>query len=971
VESTTSAPGRDTVLHAREERRGAAEPRRGISRGDAKARRDFVFDPTCSPRLRVSAAIVLLCVAASASSASAQEVERLRPSFRTGVELVSLDVNVVDRNGRPLDDLHAADFVVNVDGQPRRVVSATFIGLAAPGPKSAKGEPIAPLITTNASSTVGRMVALVVDQSTLTAGESVHIIRAASNLLDRLTPSDRVALLSLPLGPRVEFTGNIDLVRRALQRVVGQNNSFGSMSYGISLSEARSIANGEMWVLETVVGRECPRLRDLLEACRREIENESNQLWQNARSASLASVNAFAGIVDVLGEVPGDKTIVLLSGGWPLEENEAVSMLGAVANQASLGRLTVFSLFIPENHFDVARRFTTLTPMLDDNMREEALDILAGMTRGTTFKVSGSAAGVFDRLARELSGFYRLGVEPTDADRDGRGRVLKVQVRRKGTTVRARSQFAVDPTPDTDKRSNLRTALTAPLPFTELTLRFTSYVAAADAARNETRVLVAGDVAGAEAGDVRMAFVVFEGGGRTVASGDIPLTADGSGSAPFSGTVVMPPGRYTLRLAAVDGRGRVGSADRQVDAIPVKVGTTLTGDLMLARLPAASGASAMPVLEEVRQDERLAAHIEVAKSAGDAKAVFEVARSTGGPALLTAPAQVDNSPERSSMTLVGVVEPRLLPPGEYVARARLAVGGKEAGTLVRPFRVTAMPAPPVAEATTTASAKALPALAVMKSVAVLPPFRVEHVLDNGVLSPFLDELSQRPDAQFTAVQHAVQQAKQGGVRQLSVDDAIQRDAPVAGDFLRGLKLLSEGKLDEAANRFRGAMRTSSDFYPAMVYLGACFAAGGKHREAAGAWRTALIREGHIEPLHGLLADALLRAGRPDSALEVIEKARQRWPEATAFDRRFITAALLTGRPRDAFEVLDAQPLDKPEMEPMLLVALQTLFQASASGRPLVSAEDDRTRLARYAEAYRRLDGPSLPLVEEWMKAVNR
>ena len=54
----------------------------------------------------------------------------------------------------------------------------------------------------------------------------------------------------------------------------------------------------------------------------------------------------------------------------------------------------------------------------------------------------------------------------------------------------------------------------------------------------------------------------------------------------------------------------------------------------------------------------------------------------------------------------------------------------------------------------------------------------------------------------------------------------RRSAPAASAFLKGLTLLANQKFEAAANEFRDAIRASPDFYPAMVYLGACYAAGG-------------------------------------------------------------------------------------------------------------------------------------------------
>ena len=49
------------------------------------------------------------------------------PTFRSGVELVTVDVGVVDRQGQPVRGLTTSDFTVMVAGQPRRVVNAEFV----------------------------------------------------------------------------------------------------------------------------------------------------------------------------------------------------------------------------------------------------------------------------------------------------------------------------------------------------------------------------------------------------------------------------------------------------------------------------------------------------------------------------------------------------------------------------------------------------------------------------------------------------------------------------------------------------------------------------------------------------------------------------------------------------------------------------------------------------------------------------
>jgi hypothetical protein len=56
----------------------------------------------------------------------------------------------------------------------------------------------------------------------------------------------------------------------------------------------------------------------------------------------------------------------------------------------------------------------------------EGLEEIAGLTRGSFHRVSTSGASVFDRITRELSGYYLLSFEPSDADRASTDRRIKV-----------------------------------------------------------------------------------------------------------------------------------------------------------------------------------------------------------------------------------------------------------------------------------------------------------------------------------------------------------------------------------------------------------------------------------------------------------------------------------------------------------------------------------------------------------------
>ena len=153
-------------------------------------------------------------------AAVSQETTR---RFPAEVELVALELMVVDRQGRPVRDLRPDEFRLEVAGRPRRVVTAEFVAVTE---EVAEGEqsPAAPgaSYTTNETGRPGRLVLLIVDTLSTEKGKGREEIAAASAMLDRLGPSDRVGLLTIPSsGPQEEFTTDHGRVRKALTKVVG------------------------------------------------------------------------------------------------------------------------------------------------------------------------------------------------------------------------------------------------------------------------------------------------------------------------------------------------------------------------------------------------------------------------------------------------------------------------------------------------------------------------------------------------------------------------------------------------------------------------------------------------------------------------------------------------------------------------------------------------------------------------------
>ena len=118
----------------------------------------------------------------------------------------------------------------------------------------------------------------------------------------------------------------------------------------------------------------------------------------------------------------------------------------------------------------------------------------------------------------------------------------------------------------------------------------------------------------------------------------------------------------------------------------------------------------------------------------------------------------------------------------------------------------------------------------------------------------------------------------------------------------------------------------------MIYIGACFAAGGKDKEAAAAWKNALIREGDAVALHVMLADAQLRQGRGDLAVDDLVMAQKRWPDNMGIKRRYAIAAMLSGQRIEGLRAMDELIESKADDEASLAIALLVLYDAFESGQ---------------------------------------
>ena len=707
--------------------------------------------------------IAIASIAASAVSiAPSAQTAQQPPTFRSGVELIEVDATVLDRDGNPIPDLQAADFAVTVDGEPRAVVQAQFISLRAPAgntlPADSPAEDAG--YTSNADADPGRLIVILVDEESIPFGEGRHVMHAAAEFVDGLSPGDRVSVVAMPQpGVYIDFTSDHDRVRRAVEGMSGLGTGFvgrgggggggaggggggaggggggaggggggaggggggaggggggaGGGGGGAGGGDGGGFGGGGGGVEDSSGPVPDPVASGIDLAMLLETRRRSETVRHGIES-----------ILEGMRGLEGPKALVWISGGFVIDG--AVMGLQRMAELAAASRTTLYVFMVDEPLVDASRSvggdlpeaFVLERPPAMENMglwlgppntrrKRQGLLAAASMTGGSLVRPQYNPGPLFARLERELSGYYLLGVESRAADRDGEFHDIEVSVQREGAHVRAHREVHVPPEgagPGAEER--IMRLLRSPVAARELPLRVATYAyRGADGESGQMQILVCaeGDAPGSVPAALSMGYLLRDPEGAVASRATVQVTPrlvqkpDGPVFEASFVVRVERPGAYSLKLAAIDATGRRGSVEHAVPAPRTSDGPLAAGDLMLADQASAPLGRIFPQVEAQVSSGRLLAFTELY---ADSPAFWErtavevdVIESLSGPVLARGPAVLEGpegAPRRSVTAVVAVPH---LPPGRYVARARVMHDAAEVAQVRRLFRITAPPGP--------------------------------------------------------------------------------------------------------------------------------------------------------------------------------------------------------------------------------------------------------------------------------------
>lgn len=635
------------------------------------------------------------------------------PVFRAGVDLVTLRVVVVDKQGQPVRGLTESDFTVRLEGQirPVRVLNYLEVQETTVEPIEARRE--STNIGQAPKSTIGSIptrtfVLLFDDLSFRHTSALMRVHRdALDKLLAQMKTTDKVVLLTTsgriaPFGPTADW----DQVRARLAALRGYFDleDFRTDVY-VSLTEAEEIRRVFTWeeasaqisaeagrtTWKEVWDRECliaPQLCELpappqmFFALKGAAINALAYTQQQTSTQIRGITDALRALATVRRAV-GQMVLVIFSEGLGSRASQQSGTLTRLSQTVAEAGATMYVVTGHPDDFNIAEPHPSRQRPRFEEQRDlmDGLEDLAGATGATIFRPVGTVGATLTRILSETSGVYELAVEAPPSIKQ-RTLTAQVSVNRKDVIVRM-GRHVVSPSepPPIISIDQELTALVMKgggawsVPMTVGTsLR-------RDSSRGGLQLgvnLVIDEVAQPP---FRVRVSVVDPEGRVVTSGRFVAPTR---TASFA--IEMPTGLHRLRVAAADSTDAIGAIEHPVVGRLTPVGPFFASDLLLAAEDAAGSAQLLVIGQvpptTVNLNARLELYAQDVSATSGVTVRVEVGPAGAPPiASVTLPTFVENN----ALVLAAKVPLANVPAGAHVVTAVVLEHGKEVGRVTARF----------------------------------------------------------------------------------------------------------------------------------------------------------------------------------------------------------------------------------------------------------------------------------------------
>ncbi len=439
-----------------------------------------------------------LAISLAASLGARQQAP---PTFRSAVTLVTVDVSVLDADGKPVPGLKAGDFEVKLNGQVRPVKVLTFVEAAAElAPTAAAVVPRMPGVAdgarqgTQVSSNDGviaaakqkgedRVFVLLIDDLSFAPMRGKALFLAAKTFVNGLPAADVVGLATTSGSATVNPTTDRTRVRSALDHAAGEASDFQSLTPAgrdadfagdpnadadgaVGVHQALEIANGNNEQLKVAIANACflgsrtevdSTVLEVLIAgndCAAQVSKQARTIATQVRRATQRQIGSYVAVIEAMKAATGLRHLVVLSDGLAIGRD--ASQLTPLVKAAAAAGVQV-SVLMEERDLSLAdggrRQAPTRAagapapPLTDTGAAQRRIEdnkmylagaqLMADMAGGQFYRIIGQPAPFFARVRSASAAVYRLGVEPS-ADMDiSRIDRVEAKVNRKGLLVHA------------------------------------------------------------------------------------------------------------------------------------------------------------------------------------------------------------------------------------------------------------------------------------------------------------------------------------------------------------------------------------------------------------------------------------------------------------------------------------------------------------------------------------------------------
>ncbi len=599
------------------------------------------------------------------------------PTFRGGINLITLDLTATGPDGWPVRDLRADEVTLIVNGRERAIKAFELTEVApraAPTPaKGAAMPPAAAAAAVAPASNVAapaRSIFFVILHDHICQGNERPVIEGAKSFIDQLSPRDRVAVITMPMGRvEVDLTTDHARAKERLGKIVGHAQQ---ETGNPTTSEARALLDfvrslGPLDGAKTIV-----------------LISEGF----NANESGVFTPQDLASIVPMPGLLP------------TAEQNGTLDLASASASIAETGGLrgaaaaarAQFYVIRPNTVFgcgglrDPASRSTNLLKQEAEDSRrdqqtmsqESALAAVASVTGGQYFSLSARATSVFDRILRETSAYYSIAFEAEPADLAGAFGRIQVRASRPGVNVRVRLTLPKQPAASSAAKASARELSATATTYREVPLWAAAFPARGANGQFKTPIVLDSiDRAWKEA-----SFTLTDSTGKVVAQWPADLPAS---PAPIVTAQSVGPGHYRLRAAAVDAGGKRGTVDYEFDARLQEAGPLTLGSLMLGSVSAGSFKPSLVT----RAGATVTAYFEIYGTVADVGVAFALSRPGEPAPLVEANGDLTATRDADRRIATGELPLRDVTPGDYIVRAVVSVGGGQTGTIASALHIVA------------------------------------------------------------------------------------------------------------------------------------------------------------------------------------------------------------------------------------------------------------------------------------------